>query len=508
LPASRERAVHPWFVAAAVLITTLIGVMDSTLVGLRYIAADLSVPAADSEWVMASYMAAFAFVLPITGWLSVRFGRRNFLLGSIALFTTASLLCGMATSLPQLILFRVIQGLGAGGLVPFGQAVLFDSFPLEKQGAPQALFSFMVALGPILGPTLGGWLVENLSWPWVFYINVPAGIVAFFACYTLVADPDYLRQERAELRKRPTRLDGIGLGLLALVIASWEIMTGKGQDWEWISDPLWRVQTLLIVFVLALAGLLLRELTFATPVINFRERSFAVSCLITFGAFALMNASSEAFPSLLLTLFGNADVNGFVLWRAGVFAMLILLLVDRIEGGIDARWLIASGLLLMAAGNYFMTLMKLDIGPWLATCSRVVTLIGLLLVFVPLNVAAFLYIPRDLRGVAVGLLALFRFEGGSFGTSIVQTLLDWRTRFHTTRLDELLGHMNLEAGDPAVSQQMVLHSLAEARHQQAAIFAYFDVLSVAAVASLALVFLVILMKRSVIQKRFREVAGK
>ena len=286
----RGKAINPWFVAAAVVIPTLMGSVDTTIVGVArpYIAGGLSAPAADDEWVMTSYLAAIAFIFPITGWLSAHFGRRNYFLWSIAVFTIASVLCGMAASLPQLILFRVIQGVAAGGFQPSSQAILLDSFPPKKQGAAQTMFVIALLVGPIVGPVLGGWLVVNYSWRWIFYINAPVGLVSFLACYALLEDPDHLRQERAELKKRPLNFDGIGLGLLALVVASWEVMLGKGEEWDWLGDPFWRVQTLLIVFVLALAGLLYRELTFASPVVNFRvlrERNFAVSCGITFGTF-------------------------------------------------------------------------------------------------------------------------------------------------------------------------------------------------------------------------------
>ena len=519
LPTDSRSAIKPWFVGAAVVIPTLMGVVGTTIVGVArpYIAGGLSAPITDSEWVMTSYLAAHALVLPITGWLCAHFGRRDYLLWSIAVFTIASGLCGMATNLPQLILFRVVQGLAAGGFQPLSQSILLDRLPLEKQGAAQTLFGVAVLVGPIVGPLLGGWLVVNYSWRWIFHINVPWGLVCFLACYALLEDPEYLKQARAELKKRPLDFDGIGLGLLALVIACWEAMISKGEEWDWLSDPFWRVQTLLIVFVLALAGLLYRELTFARPVVNFRvlrERNFAVSCGISFGALAVLNAASVALPLLLLTLFGyDAYVAGLVLWPAGVFAALILLVVGRLLGwSIDARWLIASGLLIMAAGNYWMALMNLYISPSQAIWPRVVVILGLSLMFAPLNVAAFLYIPQHLRGAAVGLLALLRNEGGSFGTSMVQTFQERRNQFPTARAGEFLAPFNPKAssflkqtsaffyqhtGDPAGSQQMALQTLADLRRQQAASFAYFDVFWVAAVASLVLVFLVFLMKRSV-----------
>jgi DHA2 family multidrug resistance protein len=523
LPSVSRSAISPWFVGVAVVIPTLMGVVGTTIVGVArpYIAGGLSAAAVDSEWVMTTYLAATAFILPITGWLSAHFGRRNYLLWSIAVFTVASGLCGMATSLPQLILFRVIQGLAAGGFQPSSQAILLDSLPLEKQGAAQTMFCIAVLVGPVVGPLLGGWLVVNFSWRWIFYVNAPVGLVGFLACFALLGDPAYLRQERSELKKRPLNFDGIGLGLLALVVASWEVTLSKGQEWDWLGDPFWRVQTLLIVFVLALAGFLCRELTFANPVVNvrvLRERNFAASCGISFGALAVLYAASVALPSLLLSSFGyDAYAAGRVLWPAGVFSALMLLLVVRLLGwGVEARWLIAAGLLVMAAGNYWMALMNLSISPAQAIWPRVVTIVGLSLMFAPLNVAAFRHIPKHMRGAAVGLLALLRNEGGSFGVSMVQTLQERRDQFHTARAGELLDPFNPEAssfleqtrtffyhqtGDPAGSQQMALQMLSNLRRQQAASFAYFDVFWVAAVAGLGLVFLAFLMKKSMVETK-------
>src|SRR5947208_7338760 len=287
-----RRAINPWFVAVAVIVPTFMEVLDTTIanVALRYIAGGLSAAVTDSEWVITSYLAANAVILPISGWLSARLGRRNYFMLSIAVFTLASGLCGMATSLVQIILFRVIQGLAGGGLQPSSQAVLLDSFPPEKQGQAQTLFGLAALLAPIVGPTLGGWLVVNYDWRWIFLINVPVGSLALVAAYFLVDDPEYLKRERAELRRRPLNFDYIGLGLLALVMSSWEIMLSKGQEWDWLGDPFGRVPTLLVLFVLGLGCLIFREMRIGNPVVNFRplaERNLAASCLIIFCAFAV-----------------------------------------------------------------------------------------------------------------------------------------------------------------------------------------------------------------------------
>src|SRR5277367_2650588 len=281
----QRRAINPWIVAVAVVVPTFMEVLDTTIanVALRYIAGGLSAAVIDAEWVLTSYLAANATILPISGWISARLGRRNYFLLSIAVFTIASGLCGMATSLGQIILFRVIQGLAGGGLQPSSQGVLLDSFPPEKQGAAQTMFGIAALLAPVVGPTLGGWLTDNYSWRWIFYLNLPVGLLALGMCYAVVSDPEYLKATRAKLLRRPLNFDYIGLGVLALVMSSWEIMLSKGQEWDWVGDPFWRVQTLLFGFVFGLGFLIFWELRISNPVVNFRvlrERNLAACCII------------------------------------------------------------------------------------------------------------------------------------------------------------------------------------------------------------------------------------
>jgi DHA2 family multidrug resistance protein len=521
-PAISRPKVNPWIVAVAVVIPTFMEVLDTTIanVALRYIAGGLSAAVIDAEWVLTSYLAANATILPITGWISARLGRRNYFLLSIAVFTIASGLCGMATSLGQIILFRVIQGLAGGGLQPSSQGVLLDAFPPEKQGAAQTMFGVAALLAPVVGPTLGGYLTVQYDWRWIFYINLPVGALALLVCYFLVDDPAYLKKERAELLRRPLNFDYIGLGLLALVMSCWEIMLSKGQEWDWLGDPFWRIQTLLVLFVLGLAALIFREMRISNPVVNFRplgERNLAASCLIIFCAFGVLYAASTSLPGLLQSLFGyDAYVSGLVQSPAGIGSVLMLIVVGAVLGrGVDARWLIAGGLLLMSAGCYWMALMNLQISPWQVVWPRVVMICGLSMIFAPLNVAAFKYTPRHLRGAAVGLFALLRNEGGSVGTSMAQTVQERRLQFHLSRVGELVDPFNpnvnsfLErarsfffqrTGDPAGSQQRAVQVLDDLRQQQAASLAYFDVFWLCAALGVTLVLLVPLMKRSVAEK--------
>jgi DHA2 family multidrug resistance protein len=524
-PSRSHATVNPWLVAAIVVIPTFMEVLDTTItvVALRYIAGGLSATVVDGEWVITSYLAANAIILPITGWLSAHLGRRNYFLLSIAVFTLASGLCGMATSLGQLIAFRVLQGLAGGGLQPSSQGVLLDTFPVEKQGVAMTLFGLAALLAPVVGPTLGGWITDSYSWRWVFYINIPVGLLALGTCYALLHDPDYLTEQRMELKRKPFRFDTIGLSLLVIVMVSWEVMLSKGQEWDWLGDPFWRVQTLAVLVVVGVIALIVWELRHDNPVVNFRplrERNFAGCCLIIFCAFAVLYAASTSLPGLLQSLFGYTALNaGLVMSPAGFFAVMAMPIVGRALGkGVDARWLIAAGLLVMAAGNYWMSQMNLEISPGQVVWPRVMLVVGLSMCFAPANVAAYLYTPPLLRGAAIGLLSLLRNEGGSVGTSMAQTFQERREQFHLLRLGEVLDSFNAgvvsfldqargvflqESGDPVAAQQFAVQALDNLRQQQASSLAYFDVFLLMAVVTLVLVPVLLLMKRSVAQKGVR-----
>ena len=519
---ARPHLINPWIVALAVIIPTFMEVLDTTIanVALRYIAGGLSAPSTDSEWVITSYLAANAIVLPMSGWLSVRLGRRRYFLISIAVFTLASVLCGMATSLNVLIGARVLQGLAGGGLQPSSQGVLLDAFPPEKQGSAQTLFGIAALLAPVVGPTLGGYITDNYGWRWIFLINIPTGLLALWFCNMVVHDPDYLKAQQSAMRKKGAPFDTIGLCLLTLTMVCWEIVLSKGQEWDWLGDPFYRVQTLLVLFVFGLVTLVWRELRISNPLINFRtlaDQNFRWSCIIIFCAFGVLYANTTTLPALLQSLFGyDATTSGLVLSPAGLFAIMGLTFAGvLISRGVDARYFIAAGLITMGIGNYWTSQLTLEISPWQVVWPRVVVIAGLSMIFAPINVAAFLYIPKELRGAAVGLLALLRNEGGSVGTSIAQTIHERREQFHSLRLGEYLDSLNpavnsfLEqaqsyllqfSGDSVAARQMALQSLDNLRQQQASAFAYFDIFFVFAAISAPLVALVFMMKRSVAQK--------
>ena len=521
-PARSDVARNPWLVAVIVVVPAFMEVLDTTivLVALRYIAGGLSAAADDAEWVITSYLAANAFILPITGWLSAHLGRRNYFLVSIAIFTLSSLMCGLAGSLPQLILFRAIQGLAGGGLQPGSQGILLDAFPREKQGVAMTLFAFAVLIAPIVGPTLGGWTTDTYNWRWCFLINVPVGIVAFVCCYFLLRDPDYLVAQRTELRKEPFHFDAIGLSLLAIVIISWEVMLSKGQEWDWLGDPFWRVQTLVISLVGGLVALIFWELRQRNPVVNFRalgERNFAACCIIIFCAYLALFAGTKSLLGLLQALFGyDALTTGLVMSPSGIFAVLAHAdrrPPDRPQAGCEVadrgrpsahdrgklldvptqpRHQPGPGCL--APGGF-------GPGAFGMFCSGERSRVPL-------------YATR-LRGAAIGILSLLRNEGGSVGVSLSQTFEERRDQFHVLRLGEYLDPFNpavasflgqargvflQQTGDPVAAQQLASQALENLRQQQASSLAFFDVFWMAAVLTFVVAFAVLFMKRSVAEK--------
>jgi DHA2 family multidrug resistance protein len=516
------RGANPWLIAVAVVVPTFMEVLDTTIanVALRYMAGSLSAAETDSEWVITSYLAANAIVLPMSGWLSTRLGRRTYFLLSIGGFTLSSLLCGLATSLEQLVLFRVFQGLFGGGLQPGSQGILLDTFPKEKQGQGLTVFALAALVAPVIGPTLGGYITDNYSWRWIFFINVPVGLLALAACSALVHDPEYLRAQRAEARKNPVAFDTIGLGLLVVVMVSWEVILSKGQEWDWFGDVFYRVQSLTVVFIVGLVGLVIWELRRPNPLVDFRplaDRNFAVGSVLIALAFAVLYGQTVSLPGMLQTLFGyDATHSGLVLSPAGVAAVLLLPVVAVLLGkGVDARWLVVAGLALMAAGNYWLCRLNLDVSPWDVVWPRVVTIAGLALLVTPLNVAVYQTVPLHLRGAAVGLFSLLRNEGGSVGTSLAQTIRERREQFHLLRLNELLDPLNPTLqdylselrsnltpliGDPAATDAMSYQFVDDLRQQQALALSYFDVFWVFAVVAVVLIGLALLMRRSVAEK--------
>jgi len=515
-------AISIWFMALIVVIPTFMEVLDSTIVNvaLRQIAGGLQAAANDSQWTVTSYLAANATILPISGWLSERLGRRNYFLLSIGIFTLSSALCGFSTNLGQLIFFRVLQGLAGGGLQPISQGILFDIFPKEKQGVAMTIFGVAALIAPVLGPTLGGFLTDTYSWRYIFYINIPVGIAALVACYIYLQDPEYLQKQHAEIKKSPSPFDTLGLILLSITMLSWEVVNTKGQEWDWFGDPFWRVQGLTALFIVALVSLIYRERRYAYPILNFKplaDKNFLVCSIIIFMACAVLYGSVTILPTLLESLISYNAINaGLVVSPSGFFAIITMVGAGfAMSRQVDTRLLIGLGLAVMAIGCLWTSKLNLQCAPINFVGPNIVITVGISLIFAPINVAAFYYIPMELRASAIGLFALLRNEGGSWGTSAIQTILDRREQFHTLRLNEYLDKFNPavvsylnqmtsyyrgENYGPVLSKQMALQSLSNLRTQQAEGLANFDCFWVMGIVALILIPGIFFMRRAVSEK--------
>jgi MFS transporter, DHA2 family, multidrug resistance protein len=504
--------VNPWIIAMTVTLATFMEVLDTSVanVALPHIAGSLSAGQDESTWVLTSYLVSNAIVLPMSGWFSSLIGRKRFYMSCVALFTISSFLCGLAPSLGSLIFFRVLQGAGGGGLQPSEQAILADSFPRSQRGMAFAIYGMAVVMAPAIGPTLGGWITDNFSWRWIFFVNIPVGIISLFLTNLVVSDPPYLK---AGKRSR-FGIDYIGLGLLALGLGTLQVVLDKGQRDDWFESHF--IVTLSVVCVVALLAVAFWEWRrrHRNPVIDlplFRDRSFAIGTMMMFMVgFALM-ASTVLIPLYLQTVMGyTAEKAGLALMPGGLLVILILPLVGFLLSKYDARRLLLFGLAMLSFSLFNMTRFNTLMDFRTAALARVVQAIGLAFLFVPINTAAYAFLPKEKNNAASGLINVARNIGGSVGISVVTTMLSRRAQFHQAVLS---GHVN--AGNPTL--QRMLHAAAHmlAAHgsgayqasrqayglvagllqQQATTLAYIDNFHLLGVAVLLMLPFVFLMKK-------------
>jgi MFS transporter, DHA2 family, multidrug resistance protein len=515
IPAQKP-AINPWVIALTVTLATFMEVLDTSIanVALPHMAGSLSVSVHESTWVLTSYLVANAVILPLSGWLSSILGRKRFYLTCVVLFTASSALCGMATSIEQLVLFRVLQGLAGGGLQPSEQAILMDTFPPAKRGMAMAVYTLAILVAPVLGPTLGGYITENYSWRWIFYINLPVGVVSVVLSSLILQDPPYLKAQKAARKGQPFRVDFIGLSLLSLGLASLELMLDKGQEHDWFDSPF--IVTLCTIAVVTLVSTIFWELRHPAPIINlrlFRDRNFSAAAVCVFFAFGVLYGSNVLLPQMLQTLMGYSSLKaGMVLSPAGFVTMLempvIGLLLSR---GVDARKMIIAGLATVGIASLWLSGLNLGVSPGMVISPRNFQTLGAGMMFVPLNLAAYAFIPKDQVNNASGLFSLVRNEGSSIGVALTNTLLQRRTQFHQFRLIEHLHPLNPTASgwlsgvsgalqgrgsDPVLAQRRGLAMMYQFVQQQAAAISYLDMFWLFSMLSFAVIPLVLLMKRS------------
>jgi MFS transporter, DHA2 family, multidrug resistance protein len=438
-----DGSINPWVIAITVTLATFMEVLDTSIanVALPHIAGNLSASADESTWVLTSYLVSNAIILPLSGWLSSLVGRKRFYMTCVAIFTLSSFLCGFAASLGMLVVFRIMQGVGGGGLQPSEQAILNDTFPLSKRGMAFAVYGIAVVVAPTIGPWLGGWITDNFSWRWIFYINVPVGLLSMTLTYFLVSDPPYMK--RVNL-KEGFRIDYVGLGLISLGLGSMQIILDKGQREDWFSSNFIRA-----FFVLMLVGVvagILWELRAKDPVVDFRmlkNRNFAIATTAMFFLGFVLYSSTVLIPQLLQQLLGYpAELAGLALSPGGAVIMLMMPVVGTLVSRVDTRWLICFGCTISALSLFVMADWNLNLDYRHAVLGRMLQSFGLAFLFIPINVAAFAYVPREKTNMGTGIINLARNVGASVGIATVTTLLERRTQFHTAQLVEHANPLN------------------------------------------------------------------
>jgi DHA2 family multidrug resistance protein len=445
-------AVNPWIIALTVTLATFMEVLDTSIanVALPHIAGSLSAGQDESTWILTSYLVSNAIVLPLSGWLSSIMGRKRFYMSCVAVFTISSFLCGLAPNLAMLIFFRVLQGVGGGGLQPSEQAILADTFPPAKRGMAFAVYGIAVVMAPAIGPTLGGWITDNFTWRWIFFINIPVGILSLLLTSRLIQDPPYFKRRKLS----ETRIDYTGLGFVALGLGTLQVILDKGQREDWFESHF--IVVLSVISAASLIFVVFWEWHCKDPIIDlhlFRVRTFATANFLMFMlGFALLG-TTLMLPLFMQTVLGyTAERSGLALMPGGFTIIVMLPLVGFLLSRYSPRWLMLFGLSVLSLSLFHMTTFDLGIDFRTVTMARVYQAVGLSFLFVPINTAAYSFLPREKNNAASGLMNLARNIGGSIGISFVTTMLARRAQFHQVRLVE-----KLNAANPQF--QSVLHGV-------------------------------------------------
>jgi MFS transporter, DHA2 family, multidrug resistance protein len=503
---------NPWAIALVVTLATFMEVLDTSIanVSLPHIAGSLSVSQDESTWVLTSYLMSNAVVLPVSGWLATRFGRKRFYMTCVALFTVSSFLCGIAPNLASLIFFRVLQGIGGGGLAPSEQAILADTFPPAKRGVAFAVYGMAVVLAPAIGPTLGGFITDTYSWRWVFFINVPVGIVSLLLSNRVVQDPPHL----AEMRKRVGPVDYIGLGLIAVGLGSLEVVLDTGQEHDWFASN--AITFYAVVAAAALLTFVIWEWRHEHPVVEvkmLRDRNFAVANLMMLVLGITLYGTTVLLPQYLQVWKGwSAQDAGMVLSPGGITVICLMPLVGQLVSRVDARYLIAFGFSAVSVALYHMSrTLYPGIDFHTAMLLRIYQSIGIAFLFVPINTIAYVGVPPSKSNQVSGIINLSRNMGGDIGIAIVTTLIARRSQRHQADivanvhpgdphlLERLQGIAQaLQHGGIAAAQSTKLAVAAVYREVivQAQTLAYLDVLFVFACFAAVMVPLVLLTRRA------------
>src|SRR6202163_1928130 len=503
---------NPWLIAVVVALAAFMEVLDTSIanVALPYMAGNLGASNDQSTWVLTSYLVSNAIILPISGWIAGAIGRKRFFMACLGVFTVSSLLCGIAPNLGFLLFFRVLQGVGGGGLQPMAQAILADTFPPQQRGLAFALYGITAIMAPTIGPTLGGWITFSYSWRWIFFINIPVGIATWFLVRRFVEDPPYL----SRLKAAGVKLDYVGIGLLTLGIGALQVLLDKGQEDDWFGSHF--ITTLIVVATVCLISLVVWEWFQMAPIIDvrmFKSFNFASSSLMMFTLGILLFSSLVLMPQFLQTLVGyTSQLAGLALSAGGLVLLFEMPLMGKLTTKVQARYLIACGWLALSIAMYYSTKrIDLTISFNAAVWLRIAQVIGLGFLFVPITLAAYIGIAPEKNNSVAGIVNFMRNMGSSVGTSLVTTLIARRSQFH----QEILGgfarpdNPNFQNTLNGLTQQLAHSGLGvhEARAQayariyqevqaHAASLAYIDTFMVLAVGAAFMFFLAFVLKRN------------
>jgi DHA2 family multidrug resistance protein len=486
LPRSAAGPNSPWLLAVIVSLATFMEVLDTTIanVALRHIAGSLAAGQDESTYIISSYLIANAIILPISGWLSNVIGRKRFYMICVLIFTVASVACAFATSLWMILLFRVLQGMGGGGLAPTEQSIFADSFTQRQRPMAFALYGFTVVTAPAIGPVLGGWLTDTFSWQWVFLINLPFGALSLLLAWIFVYDSPTVIKERRDLLDRGLKIDYLGFALVAVGFGCLQVVLDRFEREDGFSSPM--ITSFAIASAISIVALVVWELKHPQPIVNLRllkVPAFAISNIIMFGFGFMIVATTQLLPQLTQELMGyNAYTAGMTLGAGGAITLFFMPLAGILTGRVvQPKWLVIMALIGTVAALHHASGLSLDASFFDISFSRVIQVIWMPFIFIPLSAVQFQGVPPSQNNEASAIVNLMRNLGGSFGVSIITTELAWRTQFHHARLAEHITPYNgYGAGVP-------LGQIAQAVQRQASIMSYLDAFTVLSLIAVAII---------------------
>jgi DHA2 family multidrug resistance protein len=466
---------NPWLIATVISISAFMEVLDTAIanVSLRHIAGATSSTYDQATWVLTSYLVANAIVIPLSSWMSNTIGRKRYYMGSVALFSLASLCCGLAPNLPFLIGARIVQGLAGGGLQPSTQSMLVDTFPPQKRGQAMAMFGFTVILAPTIGPVLGGFITDHFSWHWIFLINVPVGALSLVLVQAFVDEPKVLVEEREQRWRRGIRLDSVGFMLIAVGLGALEITMDRGEREDWFQSPL-----IWLSAIVAGAGLLtfvIWELSDREPLLDltlFKNRNFAAATFIIMIVGVILFGTTQFMPQLLQQVLGyTATSAGMAMTAGGAVTLLAMPIAGVLSNRVPARYLLGFALVVEAFALWNMTRLDTQMSFEDAAMARMWQALGIPFMFVPLTTIAYIGLPRSASGQASALLNVGRNIGGSIGISAVQAFLATRQQFHQARFTETLNPLNplYRSGIEHITRELVGRGVSQLQAAQMAV---------------------------------------